>query len=52
MRRSIKAIISRKRLIINGRTKINLFDHWCFMASDGAVCLATFDNIPNYWLFV
>ena len=46
-KRCIKAIILRKYLIINGQTKIYLFGHWCFIASDGAVCLAKYAENPN-----
>ena len=47
MRTSIKAINSRKYLITNGQTKIYSFGHWCFIASDGVVCLAKYAENPN-----
>ena len=45
-KRRIKAIISRKKLRINGQAKKNLFDHWCFIASDVPVCLVIFKDNP------
>lgn len=38
--RVLKPQNSHNYLIINNQAKYNLFDHWCFIALNSAVCLA------------